>query len=266
MAQPKQQKRTRNGWSDQEYRLLWEEVERASRENLPLRVAFDEISKKTGRKPNSVRNFYYAAVKLRDDAENMRKHTQFTLFDADEVSSLLREVLIGRSKGESVRACVARLAEGDKTLMLRYQNKYRAMLRMQPDVVREMADQLRREGVRLGDPVAQIRKRAIKEAQDSIANAAVSPQPFNVDDFISGLQTLCNLASQRLSARRGVEEADRLAVRVDLLRAELSRKEEQLAKIARIVERISEEFELSPEFAAIVLQLAEAAKPLEPLA
>ena len=51
------------GWKPEEQALLYREVTHVREQELPLRMAFEAVAKETGRKPNSVRNYYYAAIK-----------------------------------------------------------------------------------------------------------------------------------------------------------------------------------------------------------
>ena len=50
----------RNGWSEQETEELMEQARRAREEGRPLREVFEATAFRTGRKPNSIRNYYYA--------------------------------------------------------------------------------------------------------------------------------------------------------------------------------------------------------------
>ena len=55
---------------------------------------------------------------------------------------MLRRILTEKSKGYSVRHSIANICGGDAKMMLRYQNKYRNMLKKQPDEVRAVAGAL----------------------------------------------------------------------------------------------------------------------------
>lgn len=140
-------KRMHTGWSADEDALLLSEAQRAKEEHTPLQAAFDAVGAKTARRPNSVRNRYYGALKARTPGEPL-----FVPFTDDESDALLREVLKAQAEGLSVRACTLRLAGGDMRRMLRYQNKYRALLRSDPDRVRRVRDALSAEGVPTPDP------------------------------------------------------------------------------------------------------------------
>ena len=131
--------RSRTGWNSAEEALLLEAVDRCRAAGEPLKTAFTE----TGRRPNSVRNHYYASSKGTGTAP------AFLPFSEEESLALLKTVLQARSAGESVRACTLRIAQGDTRRMLRYQNKYRALLKNRPALV----DQARRELAETGGPV-----------------------------------------------------------------------------------------------------------------
>ncbi len=135
--------RARTGWNSAEEALLLEAVNRCRAAGEPLKTAFTEAARQTGRRPNSVRNHYYASSKGTGAAP------AFLPFSEEESLSLLKTVLQARSAGESVRACTLRIAQGDTRRMLRYQNKYRALLKNRPALV----DQARRELAETGGPV-----------------------------------------------------------------------------------------------------------------
>ena len=135
--------RSRTGWNSAEEALLLEAVDRCRAAGEPLKTAFTEAARQTGRRPNSVRNHYYASSKGTGTAP------AFLPFSEEESLALLKTVLQARSAGESVRACTLRIAQGDTRRMLRYQNKYRALLKNRPALV----DQARRELAEMGSPV-----------------------------------------------------------------------------------------------------------------
>ena len=135
--------RARTGWNSAEEALLSEAVDRCRAAGTPLKIAFTEAAERTGRRPNSVRNHYYASSKAAGAAP------AFLPFSEEESLALLKTVLQARSAGESVRACTLRIAQGDTRRMLRYQNKYRALPKSRPALV----DQARRELAETGSPV-----------------------------------------------------------------------------------------------------------------
>lgn len=161
--------RSRTGWNSAEEALLLEAVDRCRAAGEPLKTAFTEAARQTGRRPNSVRNHYYASSKGTGAAP------AFLPFSEEESLSLLKTVLQARSAGESVRACTLRIAEGDTRRMLRYQNKYRALLKSQPALVERVRQELQADGRQIFDPYApspagpgRPRKAAVERDTDAL--------------------------------------------------------------------------------------------------
>ena len=140
----------RAGWSESENRLLWETADEAQQQGLPLKAVFEQIARQTGRRPNSIRNYYYAQVRTREDGGSHA--ARFVPFTQEEVDWLMEQVLIARAAGQSVRSCLQKLSGGDHSLMLRYQNKYRAVIKSRPDYVHALVDRLNGEGIACDAP------------------------------------------------------------------------------------------------------------------
>ena len=140
-------KGTHTGWTEQEDAALLRTVLDARRARQPLKTAFDAIAAQTDRKPNSVRNHYYTQLKPVEKTE-----PAFLPFSEEETDRLLEAVLLALSNGRSVRACTLDMAGGDTRRMLRYQNKYRALLKTQPERVRAARAALIKRGYAVPDP------------------------------------------------------------------------------------------------------------------
>jgi len=148
-----------NGWSAEETAQLWQEVRTCTSDSLPLRVAFDNMAVKTGRKSNSIRNHYYAAIKSGEAPNDVPtgRAAPFVPFSDEEIDSLLRSILTAQGQGISVRACVSSLSGGNRALALRLQNKYRALLKSHPDRVMHIVRALQEEGLPVIDPYRRMR-------------------------------------------------------------------------------------------------------------
>ena len=142
------------GWQKQEIEALQRSIDEAEKSGESLRSVFDRLGSQLGRKPNSIRNFYYAQVRSQDESE-LGRALPFETFSPEEVEQLIERVITARAQGMSVRACVRRLADGDRTLMLRYQNKYRSTIRTRPELVRKVMEELSSGGVPFVSPYAQ---------------------------------------------------------------------------------------------------------------
>ncbi len=215
------QGRMRGGWRTEEVDRLWQQVHVANDQGEPLRTVFERVGMELGRKPNSIRNFYYAQLKERQ-APELQRALPFATFSDEEVRQLLRSVLSERAKGLSVRACVHQLASGDKTLMLRYQNKYRSTIKSRPGLVREIISDMEAAGEPYINPLVAVSRRQqdpepmYREAVDTIQRIG-DPALMQMLD---GMNQLLQLAMGRTQRDR-TQELDRMTVRHDLARIAL---------------------------------------------
>ncbi|MDY2879380.1 MAG: hypothetical protein SOT34_00350 [Candidatus Borkfalkiaceae bacterium] len=150
-------------FNDEDLVTLFTLAEEAKREGKSLGGVFAEVSKRTGTAKGSVRNLYYK--KLKEKAEGSEKTMEFLKnselkasrvlsFSDEEARQVVRNILLGASKGKSVRRTVAELSHGDEKTALRYQNKYRNMLRNDKETVRSIVGEIRRERGYCFDPYA----------------------------------------------------------------------------------------------------------------
>lgn len=156
------------GWSPEETALLFEEIDRVVAQGQPIRRAFETVAQKTGRRPNSIRNYYY--TKLRE--EPGRGKAAFIPFGEQEQRRLVEAMLLGQAEGRSVRSIAAKLGGGEKKAMLRYQNKYRGLLRGNPGYIEKVLQELRDTG-KLGpqdNPLQKMRRRP--SAEQTLAELA----------------------------------------------------------------------------------------------
>ena len=122
-------------WKDDEVKNLFAQIEKGRGSNISLKMAFELHAKKYGRKPNSVRNYYYHEIDaLGKDKErreklgiDLDKHckTRSVYFSKEEEAALMGEIDKLVKDGMSVRGACMTLSKGDAQLLLRYQNKYR---------------------------------------------------------------------------------------------------------------------------------------------
>lgn len=188
----------RAGWQEAETARLFTAVKEANATGAPLRSVFESLSDDLGRKPNSIRNYYYAC--LRQQPENAGHTPAFQPFTPEETHELLRQVLMARGRGMSVRACVMALSEGSHSRMLRYQNKYRTILKNRPELIAQVCEELRQEGLPCPDvtPAAAPRldhaDAAFCDPEDAAA-ARLMAQPC-VHHMLEGLKELLRRAAR----------------------------------------------------------------------
>ena len=178
----------RSGWSENENKLLWETADEAQQQGLPLKAVFEQIARQTGRRPNSIRNYYYAQVRTREDGHVPA--ARFVPFTQGEVDWLMEQVLIARSEGQSVRSCLQKLSGGDHSLMLRYQNKYRAVIKARPDYVRALVEKLNSEGVHCDTP--QVNHRVRADLNASCGELIAQAQRAGDAQLAQACDILCN--------------------------------------------------------------------------
>lgn len=231
--------RPHTGWSAEEDAQLLEKAAAAQRHGQPMRSVFEEMALLSGRRPNSVRNYYYARVKT-DEGKTIAHNPAFVPFTPEESRRLLSDVLTAQAAGESVRACTLRLAEGDNRRMLRYQNKYRQLIKSDPALVRGVVASLRKRALPAFDPYAPPtdKKRAGRPKKQPRELAELVETLSRVEglDVAALLQSLGALAvsavngakaQRQLSSAR--EEAACLAQENERLTASLARSSEALS-------------------------------------
>ena len=139
-----------NGYTEEEAKSLVEYIWAGKQAGKTLTYLFETYGAQHGRAKGSVRNYYYAlmknpkqddrVVKLLDGKQlSVERIREFTDEETDET---LRSILAEKSKGISVRRAISNLAVGDDKLMLRLQNKYRNILKKQPERIEAIAAEL----------------------------------------------------------------------------------------------------------------------------
>lgn len=228
--------RAKGGWTEEETKTLFEEARIAGSEGRSVKSVFDKMSEMTGRKPNSIRNYYY--LKLRENGEHTS--TAFVPFGQDEVDALLKRMLTGQAMGKSVRGIALELAGGDKKAMLRYQNKYRSLLKSDPDLIRHTMHELTEQGCECADPFAVAKKPQrdisllLSELIDNLTRSGADCQ-----ELLCSLNSLASAAArggdERLSGELGrtMEENSQLRRKLDRLKA-LNRGFVEMSGIERI--------------------------------
>ena len=134
-----------NGYTEEEARSLVEYVSEGRKRGQTLSGLFEGYAKKTGRAKGSIRNYYYALLRTTGDTRvkqmlrGKNLHAEKILpFTEEETDRILREIILQKQKGVSVRRAVLNLSGGNDKLMLRYQNKYRNVLTKQPERIQKL--------------------------------------------------------------------------------------------------------------------------------
>ena len=139
-----------NGYTEEEAKRLVEYVKDGKRAGKTLTKLFASYGAENGRARGSVRNYYYALMKNRKGDERIvklldgssLKVEEIREFTEEETESALRSILVEKSKGLSVRRAISNLSQGDDKLMLRLQNKYRNVLKKQPERLEKILEDM----------------------------------------------------------------------------------------------------------------------------
>lgn len=128
-------------WDNKEIKTLFSHIEQSNDKGMTLTQAFESYAMFSGRKPNSVRNYYYAELNNLQNNEHQRKKLEIDLtrhqkinpnfFSESETTNIMQEINNLTKKGLSVRKACLNLAGGDITKMVRLQNKYRTVKKEQ---------------------------------------------------------------------------------------------------------------------------------------
>ncbi len=190
----------RTGWKDDEKLMLWDEVKKAQKLGAPLKRVFETVARQTGRKPNSVRNYYY--MKVKETGEIEKKPSTFIQFSRDEIYSLLRTLLAAGARGESIRGASLKLAGGDKTMMLRYQNKYRSLIKSARPLVDMVMADMDQDGEKYLSPYEAPKAAVTRDNRyipENVARA-LSSADVDVKAFFKGLSKLASMAATSVQA------------------------------------------------------------------
>jgi hypothetical protein len=139
-----------NGYTEEEARDLVEFIKEGKSKGKTLSCLFASYGLQRGRAKGSVRNYYYALMKNEKQDErivrlldgshlSVEKIREFT---DEETDATIRSILAEKSKGMSVRRAIFNLSEGDDKRTLRLQNKYRNVLKKQPERIVKIAQEM----------------------------------------------------------------------------------------------------------------------------
>ncbi len=135
-----------NGYTEEEATGLIEYIYMGKNAGKTLSYLFETYGREHGRAKGSVRNYYYTLLKSVADERVEKllegKNLQAGVirpFTEEETDEMLKAILAERCKGISVRKAIINVSGGDGRLMLRMQNKYRNLVKKQPERIAKAA-------------------------------------------------------------------------------------------------------------------------------
>lgn len=137
-----------NGYFSNEVKELIAFLQEGKKSGKTLSALFAQYGKKVGRAAGSVRNFYYKLLKTESqEVQTLLNGTclhaeEIVPFTDREVENMLFAILQEKAKGYSIRRAIINITKGDEKKMLRYQNKYRNLLRDEPEKIAKVAKEV----------------------------------------------------------------------------------------------------------------------------
>ena len=174
-----------NGYSEQEAKTLIDFIAEGKKRGEALSALFASYGKKCGRAAGSVRNYYYQFLKCEDARakEILRgkrlRAEKIRAFSDDERNEMLKKILSERSKGYSVRRAIANVCAGNEKQMLRYQNKYRNLVKKQPELIERTAKEMGLPSAMPARKTDFLQKRLEREINDLYDRLAVALREEN---------------------------------------------------------------------------------------
>ena len=187
--------------------IMKEEVGKAKERRMPIIRAFEAIARRSGLKANTIRNYYYRYLHtqeekqeddtISDEKDPNQEDVIGKPFDAKEKKELIREMLIAQAQGESVRGCANRLSQGDKRVLIRYQNKYRSVIAREPEYVSHLMREIEAEGIACFNPYT--RARLIRSGKTPVTAEGANGQLIDwIGQFVSNVKSVHGVSLDEL--------------------------------------------------------------------
>lgn len=184
-----------------------------NRDGESLSSTFTKYALINGKAKGTIRNLYYALAKRSNvDKEFCDKYlngkpiaiNSIVEFDALEERELVKTILAQRQEGKSVRSVILDLAKGDAKVALRYQNKFRNLVKTKPNLIADILGEINVGG----------KEKSVEERQKTLVSPITEHQ-FNrlkaeIDALISRISAKLKRENQYLKERIGFLENENL--------------------------------------------------------
>ncbi|MEG1499788.1 MAG: hypothetical protein RR400_01805 [Clostridia bacterium] len=140
----------KGAWKDGEIKKLFLFVEDGKKKGNSLGNIFKKYAGECKRQPDSIRNFYYSEISEFKKNPELANSLEIDLtwheiksqncFGKEEEKKLLSEIADLQTKGFSVRKACLFLAKNNLEDMIRFQNKYRNLIKKEKGVIKSKKD------------------------------------------------------------------------------------------------------------------------------
>ncbi len=179
----------------------------------PLTNVFTKYALINGKAKGTVRNLYYALAKMSNTNKDFCDKyldgkpieiNNIIEFDYQEEKKLVKKILTERQCGKSVRSIIMNLANGDAKLALRYQNKFRNLLKNKPSLIAEVVGEIKNEGK------GEVLIVTEKNVQNVITDQQFNRLKAEIDALIGRISLKLKKENEYLKERIGVLENENL--------------------------------------------------------
>ena len=186
-----------------------------NRERESLTKTFERFGIERGKAKGTVRNLYYAlAKKSVEDKEFCNKYLEgkplsvgrIIEFEKAEERKLIKEILIAKKNGRSVRSIIMELSGGDGKLALRYQNKFRGAVKSKPRLIAEIIEELKAEG----QDNLEILTEKKSEAKSYFSEAQFAKVKREIDGLVNRIADKVQRENQNLRLKIAALESENL--------------------------------------------------------
>lgn len=181
-----------------------------------LSQTFSQYALKSGKAKGTIRNLYYALAKLSKENVEFRDRflggeqinvNQIIEFDGEQERTLLKQVLIKTNQGKSVRSAINELSGGDGKVALRYQNKYRSVVKTKPELVKDVIEEMRRDGTEIKD------KKLSKQQAPIIKDEQFIKLKSEINSLVARISQKERKENEFLKARIRILESENLRLK-----------------------------------------------------
>ncbi len=178
-----------------------------------LSSIFTKYALINGKAKGTIRNLYYSLAKRSNlDKEFCDKYldgkpiaiNNIVEFDYKEEKKLVKKILVERQNGKSVRSIIMALSNGDAKVALRYQNKFRNLVKTKPNLIAEVVGEIKAEGK------CNLVNRVQKPCKSPITEHQFNRLKTEIDGLIMKISAKLKKENEYLKERIGVLENEKL--------------------------------------------------------